>query len=198
MPISITGRVVKTKLNSELRQPTDDNTWKAKALRSNHLRVQFADGSQRHMLFTNAQAVRAFDRAKTYKGEMPKVTWIREVWFEGSIDTKIDEIDEIIAHNGLPFLASKINHIRINYRGEDVHLLFTDNEIRKALDRAKSFNKVLPKVSWLTEEFIGKGQINGTGIAETEGETEQDSEPDSEPSQAAANEQSCEERSEVE
>jgi hypothetical protein len=48
--------------------------------------------------------------------------------------------------------ASKYNHIRMEFpNGEEKSLLFTDNEIRKALIRASKNPEDIPKVSWLRD-----------------------------------------------
>ena len=53
-----------------------------------------------------------------------------------------------------PAAAEKYNHIRIQFPdGEERHLLFTDREIRVALERADKNPEDLPKVSWLRDLF---------------------------------------------
>ena len=45
---------------------------------------------------------------------------------------------------------STYNHIRAQFpNGEEKSLLFTDNEIKKALERANKNPEDLPKVSWI-------------------------------------------------
>lgn len=51
-----------------------------------------------------------------------------------------------------PAAAEKYNHIRVQFPdGEERHLLFTDHEIKVALDRANKNPEDLPQVSWLRD-----------------------------------------------
>ena len=53
-----------------------------------------------------------------------------------------------------PSAADKYNHIRVQVEsGEELHMLFTDREIRRAVKRASRNPEDLPKVSWLRDIF---------------------------------------------
>lgn len=149
MTINVTGRVVKAKRSDNLRR-IPVKRGKIDALKYNHIRVQFADGSARHLLFTDGQLKRARCRAKETFEEYPKVTWFHEVWFEDLLTFDKEEMLEIIEIKDLPDIAKKFNYVRINCEGEDMHFLLTDSEVRSALNRVD--NK-LPKISWITTTF---------------------------------------------
>ena len=53
-----------------------------------------------------------------------------------------------------PAAAAKYNHIRVQFpNGKEKSLLFTDSQIKVALNRADKNPEDLPKVSWLTDMF---------------------------------------------
>lgn len=149
MPINVTGRVVKAKRSDNLRR-IPIKKGKIDALKYNHIRVQFADGSSRHLLFTDNQLKRARERAADKFKELPQITWFHEIWFEDLVAFDKEEMMDIIEVKDLPKIATKFNHVRINCEGEDMHFLLTDSEVRSALNRVD--NK-LPKISWLTTTF---------------------------------------------
>ena len=149
MSINVTGRVVKVKRSDNLRR-ISVKKGKIDALKYNHIRVQFADGSDRHLLFTDKQLQRARRRAKEKLQEETNITWIHEIWFEDFLTFDHKEVLEIIKDKELPKIAKLFNHVRINCEGEDMHFLLTDSEIRVALERV---DNVLPKISWLTTSF---------------------------------------------
>ena len=48
--------------------------------------------------------------------------------------------------------AEEYSHLRVQLPdGEEVHLLLTDNELKRALDRSKKNPEDLPKVSWIRD-----------------------------------------------
>ena len=51
--------------------------WAA-AKKYNHLRVQFPDGVEKSLLFTDKEIVRALNRAEKNIEDLPKVGWIRD------------------------------------------------------------------------------------------------------------------------
>lgn len=155
MPVSVTGRVVKAKKTSELRKSPRSNQ---KMIKLNHLRVQFADSGDRHFFFTDAQIKRAYKRSKdnAYDG---KLSWVKEIWFEGVLEQSDKEISKIMKKNNLPpSVAKKYNHIRVICQdfNNEISLFFTDNEIRKAYNLGVEFleSSKLPKISWLTQESL--------------------------------------------
>lgn len=51
-----------------------------------------------------------------------------------------------------PAAADKYNHIRVQFpNGDEKHLLFTDHEIKVALERADKNPEDLPKISWIRD-----------------------------------------------
>lgn len=157
MAISTTGRVVRAKRKNELRRVEALQNSIASPLDYNHLRVQLSDGSDRHLLFTDAQIVRAAERAAASAANgnpLPKLTWVRELWYEGFIEMKSADVRATIKAKGLPPLARRYNHIRVDAEGVEVHLLFTDSDVRSALDRVREAGDKLPKISWISDGLI--------------------------------------------
>lgn len=157
MAISVTGRVVKIKSKSELKR-VGSNKMNSEALNYNHLRILFADGSDRHFLFTDNQMKKAINRGKEVYGnsEDVKIIWVKEVWYEGVMDIGVKDIKEDIKNFDLPKEAKSFNHIRVSIDGKDQHLLFADSVIRSSLKRAKQKGGKLPKVSWLSDCFFNE------------------------------------------
>jgi len=153
MAISTTGRAVKAKTKEYLRTK---RTIPAGISDYNHLRVQFSDGSERHLLFTDFQVVRGLNRSNINKdlGELPKITWIHEVWYEGVVENNANDIASVISKKNLPRVAKKINHIRLSVDGSEHHLWFTNNEIRNALQRAEQLKEKLPKTSYVGSDIM--------------------------------------------
>ena len=52
----------------------------AAAAKYNHLRVQFPDGCERRLLFTDSQIRVALERAKKNPEDLPPVSWIRDAF----------------------------------------------------------------------------------------------------------------------
>lgn len=46
----------------------------------NHIRVQFPDGKERRLLLTDSQIKVALERAKKNPEDLPKVSWIRDMF----------------------------------------------------------------------------------------------------------------------
>jgi len=153
MAISTTGRAIKVKTKAYVRSknhlPEIINEY-------NHLRLQFSDGSERHMLFTNKEMTRAFKRAsaKIRSKDKPKTTWIHEVWYEGVVELEKDEVKDIITNKNLPNIAKSFNHVRLNIDGSDLHLLFTKSDIRTALLRSSQLDIRLPKTSYIETDNL--------------------------------------------
>jgi len=153
MAISTTGRAIKVKTKayviSKNHLPEVINEY-------NHLRFQFSDGSERHMLFTNNEMTRAFRRAnsKIRSKEKPKTTWIHEVWYEGVVELDKNEVKDIIINKNLPNIAKVFNHVRLNINGSDMHLLFTKSDIRAALLRSSQLDIKLPKTSYIETDTL--------------------------------------------
>jgi len=153
MAISISGRVVKCRPKSELKRVDNKRNMRQLVAKYNHLRIQFADGAERHFLFTDKQMRKGVEDATKILKEYPKVTWVKELWYEGLMDIKLSEIRKHIADNHLPSFARQVNHIRVSIGERDIHLLLSDGAVRSALSRAKKVEGTLPKVSWLSDEF---------------------------------------------
>ncbi len=152
MSISTTGRKVKaSKRRGEMFGVDNKNPHHMAALSYNHVRVQFPNGEEKHLLFTDSQIKRAMRRADHNPEDLPKTTWLREIWYEGFIETGISDLEEVINKRRLPNAALEYNHIRVDFEGKEVHLLFTDNDIGIALARTGKNPEDLPAVSWLAD-----------------------------------------------
>jgi len=156
MAISVSGRVVKVRPKKELKRIESKQSTRLIASQYNHIRIQFADNSDRSFLFTDGQIERAIKAAKSYtKTEMPKMTWVREFWFDDCIEVDENDVKEKISQYDLPSYARRINHVRISYKNKDIHLFFSTVAMQKALNRAKQ-EKQLPKVSWVSDNTSEK------------------------------------------
>ena len=160
MAISISGRVVKARPKSELRRVENRKETKQLVSKYNHIRVQFSDGADRHFLFTDKQLRRAALLAKSKFKEPHKVSWVKEFWYDGVFDVKTSEVKQDIKENLLPSWAGRHNHIRVNLKDKDIHLLLSDSAVRSSLNRAQKELIHLPKVSWLSDHFEGMSWEN--------------------------------------
>lgn len=63
---------------------------------------------------------------------------------------RIGDVQKVVNKDRKFGAASEYNHLRVQLEDKtELHLLFTDSEIQRALDRAKKNPEDLPKVSWL-------------------------------------------------
>lgn len=61
---------------------------------------------------------------------------------------RIADMQTVVNNLAHPAAAAKYNHVRVQLEdGKEVHLLFTDSEVKKALDRAKKNPEDCPSVS---------------------------------------------------
>jgi hypothetical protein len=126
-------------------------TVNPKALQYNHLFLKLLDGSDRHLLFTDGQIAKA-RKSRSVKGDL-KSTWIHEIWYDGFVSKSIRDVRDVIRKHGLPEVASKFSHIRARIGKTVVHFYFNKNTLRNGIKRAKSFEKMLPKISWISDKF---------------------------------------------
>lgn len=67
---------------------------------------------------------------------------------------RIADMQTVVNQLKHPAAAAKYNHVRIQLEdGKEVHLLFTDAEVKKALDRAKKNPEDCPKASLFRDIF---------------------------------------------
>lgn len=65
---------------------------------------------------------------------------------------RLGDIQEVVNSKPHWAAATKYNHIRVQFPdGAEKHLLFTDREIKIALNRAAKNPEDLPEVSWLRD-----------------------------------------------
>ena len=157
MAISVSGRIVKCRPKSDLKRLDTKKKMAAIVEMYNHLRIQFSDSSERHFLFTDKQINKAIEEAKSLTEDF-KTSWVKELWYEDTMDTGLGDIKKDIELNQLPLIAKKVNHIRVNLGDRDIHLLLSDSAVRSALTRASRIGENLPKVSWLSDVFEEKSK----------------------------------------
>jgi hypothetical protein len=134
-------------------------TVNSDALRYNHLFLKLLDGSNRHLLFTDGQIVRA-KKCKT-NGDDIKSTWVHEIWYDGFVSKSVRDVHDIIRKYDLPKMASKLSHIRARIGKNIFHFYFSKNALRSGIKRASLFEKVLPKISWISDKFKETGTWEG-------------------------------------
>lgn len=73
----------------------------------------------------------------------------------GKIKTRrIADVQRVFNQCKRPAAAAEYNHLRVQLEdGAEVHLMFTDNELQRAMDRAKKNPEDCPKVSVLRDLF---------------------------------------------
>ena len=65
---------------------------------------------------------------------------------------RIGDMQAIINKNKKPSANLNYNHIRVQLDdGREVHMLFTDAEITRAIDRAQKNPEDCPKISWIRD-----------------------------------------------
>lgn len=157
MAFNIKGEKINAKRKGELTEVDNKNPHHKAALKYNHIRVQFPDGKEKSLLFTDNQIRKALDRADHNLEDLPENGWLRS--FAGSVvETDIADLQEVENTKKLPAAADKYNHIVVHgdnlpgtFTKDRTHLLFTDNEIKTALKRAEKNPEDLPKISWFTD-----------------------------------------------
>jgi hypothetical protein len=126
-----------------------------KALVYNHLSIQFADDSEIHLLLTDKQISKAIQKAKNINLDAP-ITWIHELWLRGIVSICSEDKTQDICRYGLPKLARKFSHVRLNLEGNTIHLALENSPLKSAIKRADAFKGYLPKSSWLSDKFINE------------------------------------------
>jgi len=152
MVISVTGKQVTAKRLADMVTVDNKGRVTNAAYKYSYLRVQFSDDEERQLLFTDAAIKSAIYRANKNPEDCPQATWLRNVLDLEVIDgERLGDVEEVINQKKLPAAARKYNHIRANVAGEEIHLLFTDNDIKVALKRAEKNPEDLPKTGWLKD-----------------------------------------------
>ena len=152
MAISVTGKKVTVKRLADMVTVDNQGRVTNAAYKYNYLRVQFKDGEEKQMLFTDNTIANAVKRASKNPEDCPQTTWLRDVLDTELLDgERLGDLQEVMNQKKLPAAAMKYNHVRANFDGEDIHMLFTDNEIKVALKRAEKNPEDLPKTGWLKD-----------------------------------------------
>lgn len=67
---------------------------------------------------------------------------------------RIADMQSVVNQLAHPASAAKYNHVRVQLEdGNEVHMLFTDSEVKKALERAKKNPEDCPKTSLFRDIF---------------------------------------------
>ena len=67
---------------------------------------------------------------------------------------RIADMQSVVNQLAHPAAAAKYNHVRVQLEdGKEVHMLFTDSEVKKALERAKKNPEDCPSVSVFRDIF---------------------------------------------
>lgn len=151
MSMKVSEKKIKAKRLGDVKEVVNKNPHHLAALKYNHIRVQFPDGKEKSLLFTDYQLTRAFQRSKKNKEDLPTKTWIHDLVDDIDIGDRIADMQKVINKNKLPAAASMYNHIRVDFKDLDIHLLFTDNDIKSALKRASKNPEDLPSINWLRD-----------------------------------------------
>ena len=152
MIYDITGKKIYIKRQGDVKEIDNKNPHHKAALKYNHIRVQFPDESEKSLLFTNNQIKIATYRADRNRPDLPGKGWISE--FVADIISLTDLADlQTVNIDGYPSALKKYNHIVVYIKRQRLDLLFTDKDIKVALDRAGKNPEDLPKVSWFTNIF---------------------------------------------
>jgi len=152
MALDITNKTIKAERIGDLKEVINRNPRFHAAKKYNYIRVQFPNGMEVPLLFTNNQIKRAIERANKNPEDLPEVSWIRNLLDLEIIDTdRLADLQNVKNQNKLPNACMTYNHIRIQMGDQKLSLLFTDKEIKVAKNRASKNPEDLPKVSWLQD-----------------------------------------------
>ena len=148
MAYDITGKKIYVKREGQVKEIDNKNPHHRAALKYNHIRVQFPNGSERSLLFTNNQIKNAAYRAEQNSEDLPKRNWVTEAIADL---TELADLQIVKNIDKYPSALKKYNHIIVYIKGKKRNLLFTDNDVKIALDRAGKNPEDLPSVSWFTD-----------------------------------------------
>jgi hypothetical protein len=65
---------------ADLQEVLNKNPHWAAAKKYNHIRVEFPDGTEKSLLFTDREIENALDRASKNLEDLPKVCWLRDLF----------------------------------------------------------------------------------------------------------------------
>ena len=152
MAINITGEKIVAKRIGDLTEVENTKKHRLAAYKYSHIRVQFPDKTEKHLLFTDAVIKRAKYRASRNPEDLPDTSWLWETLQTEIIDEeRMADLQIVDNQNKLPAAAKTYNHIRVEYNDKNISLLFTDKEIGMALNRADKNPEDLLEVSWLRD-----------------------------------------------
>jgi hypothetical protein len=151
MAYDMTGKEVYAQRRCEMIEVENKNPKLNAALKYNHVRIEFPDGCERSLLFTDNEVKKAIYTAIQNVEDLPTYGWLRETFLEPLIPDSIADLQKMTNTNAYPSAAKKYNHIIIVIANTSVNLLFTDNVLKRALKRAENNPEDLPSVSWIID-----------------------------------------------
>jgi len=152
MAMNVTGEKIVVKRIGDLTSVDNTKKHRLANYKYNHIRVQFPVGDEKHLLFTDAVIKRAKYRASRNPEDLPETSWLWETLQTEVIDEeRLADLQRVKNQKKFSAAANVYNHIRVEHNGTNVSLLFTDNEIAKALDRADKNTEDLLEVSWFRD-----------------------------------------------
>jgi hypothetical protein len=80
MAQGLKGTKIKAKRIADVQTVLNSLPHPAAAAKYNHIRVQFEDGREEHLLFTDSEMQKALARAKKNPEDCPKVSVFRDIF----------------------------------------------------------------------------------------------------------------------
>jgi hypothetical protein len=79
MAKDLQGKEIKAGRIADLQVVKNQDKERNASYKYNHIRVQFPDGEEVSLLFTDHQIQEAYQRAKKNPEDLPKVGWLRDI-----------------------------------------------------------------------------------------------------------------------
>lgn len=142
---------IKAKRIGDLITVSNKNPHHLADKKYNHLRIEF-NNDEKSLLFTDHQIRQSIYRASKNKEDLPNLSWIRKVLEIELIEgNRIADLQAVENQDKLPAACKKYNHVLVDIAGSIQHLLFTDNDIKVALERADKNKEDIPETSWIRD-----------------------------------------------
>lgn len=80
MATGLKGNKIKAKRIADLQKVLNQAAHPAAAAKYNHIRVQFEDGKEEHLLFTDSEIKKALERARKNPEDCPPLSVFRDIF----------------------------------------------------------------------------------------------------------------------
>ena len=80
MATGLKGNKIKAKRIADLQKVLNQAVHPAAAAKYNHIRVQFEDGKEEHLLFTDSEIKKALERARKNPEDCPPLSVFRDIF----------------------------------------------------------------------------------------------------------------------